>query len=247
VKRLALAALFAGALAPAAAATPPAADRLGAELTPVGAEAAASADGRIPKWDGGLTQPPATFQGPGAHYVDPFPDDRPLYVVTAQNLEQHRAHLTPGQVALFERYPKTYSMPVYATRRTGAFPAFIYEATRANAQRAQLSGSGEAVLGTRDGIPFPLPNNGAEVIWNHRLRYQGEDLARWNVQAPVTASGNYTLARLREEVRFLVHRRGRFGVTLALNELKRLGNLRIAVKAPDIQTSLAALDTMKGR
>ena len=37
------------------------------------------------------------------------------------------------------------------------------------------------------------------------------------------------------------------GVKLALHELKRLGNLRIAVKAPDIQTSLTALETMKGR
>lgn len=37
------------------------------------------------------------------------------------------------------------------------------------------------------------------------------------------------------------------GVKLALHELKRLGNLRIAVKAPDIQTSLMALETMKGR
>ena len=37
------------------------------------------------------------------------------------------------------------------------------------------------------------------------------------------------------------------GVKLALNELHRLGRLHIAVKVPDIQTSLTALDTMKGR
>ena len=37
------------------------------------------------------------------------------------------------------------------------------------------------------------------------------------------------------------------GVKLALYELKRLASLRIAVKAPDIQTSLTALDTLKGR
>jgi len=36
-------------------------------------------------------------------------------------------------------------------------------------------------------------------------------------------------------------------VKLALYELHRLGSLRIAVKAPDIQTSLSALDTLKGR
>lgn len=202
--------LLALCLLPAAALADEAA-RLDGELTPVGAERAANADGSIPAWDGGLTAPPAGYRGPGTRYVDPFPDDRPLYVVTAANLAEHRAHLTPGQVALFERYPATYEMPVYPTRRTGAFPAFIYDETRKNVTRARLSPSGESVLGARDGIPFPLPKSGAEVIWNHRLRYQGEDLARWNVQAPVTASGDYALVRLREEVRFLIHRRGRFG------------------------------------
>lgn len=211
MSRAALALLLAVALGPAAAATPQDAARLGRDLTPVGAQAAGNADGTIPRWDGGLTAPPAGFAGPGSHYVDPFPEDRPLYVVTAENLEQHRARLTPGQMALFAHYPQSYSMPVYPTRRTGAFPAFIYEATRDNALRARLAANGESVLGTRDGIPFPLPASGAEVIWNHRLRYQGEDLARWNVQAPVTASGDYTLVRLLEEVRFLVHRRGALG------------------------------------
>ena len=37
------------------------------------------------------------------------------------------------------------------------------------------------------------------------------------------------------------------GVEAALYELKRLGSLRIAVKAPDIQSSLVALDTLKAR
>ncbi len=37
------------------------------------------------------------------------------------------------------------------------------------------------------------------------------------------------------------------GVEAALYELKRLGSLRIAVKVPDVQTSLAALETLKAR
>ena len=37
------------------------------------------------------------------------------------------------------------------------------------------------------------------------------------------------------------------GVEAAMYELKRLGSLRIAVKAPDIQSSLVALDTLKAR
>jgi hypothetical protein len=199
-------------VATATAATPEEAAKLGAELTPVGAEAAGNAAGTLPPWDGGLTVPPPAFKGPGSRYVDPFAGDRPLYVITAGNLEQYRHLLTPGQLALFAQYPKTYAMPVYPARRSAAFPEFIYAATRRNATAARLASNGESVTGARDGFPFPLPRSGAEVIWNHRLRYQGGDFARWNVQAPVTASGNYTLVRLREEVRFLLHRQGEVGV-----------------------------------
>ena len=39
-----------------AAISPEEADRLGKDLTPVGAEKAANADGSIPEWDGGLTE-----------------------------------------------------------------------------------------------------------------------------------------------------------------------------------------------
>ena len=35
--------------------------RLGQDLTPTGAEQAGNADGSIPAWSGGLTQPPAGY------------------------------------------------------------------------------------------------------------------------------------------------------------------------------------------
>src|SRR5690606_36235137 len=47
--------------------------RLGADLTPLGAERAGNAAGTIPAWTGGVT-PPAGYQ-PGMHHLDPYADD----------------------------------------------------------------------------------------------------------------------------------------------------------------------------
>jgi hypothetical protein len=78
--------------------------RLGKDLTPIGAERAGNADGTIPAWEGGLTQPPAGWT-PQQGYVDPFPDDKPLFTITAQNAAQYAARLTPGMLAMLKKYP----------------------------------------------------------------------------------------------------------------------------------------------
>jgi hypothetical protein len=66
--------------------------RLGAELTPFGAERAGNAAGSIPAWTGGITSPPASYQR-GHHHPDPYADDPVLYAVTAANLERYEAQL----------------------------------------------------------------------------------------------------------------------------------------------------------
>ncbi len=90
-------------------------------------------------------------------------------------------------------------MNVYKTRRTGGAPKFIYEATYRNATAAELGSNGEAVNNGITGIPFPIPQNGQEVIWNHKLRYRGQGGRRTNVQAAVTDTGAYNLSKLRED------------------------------------------------
>src|SRR5688572_23266215 len=112
--------------------------KAGGDLTPVGAERAASKDGTIPAWEGGLTTSPPSYKGTGQRYTDPFPDDKPLFVVSAANLAEHRDKLSAGQVAMLTKYPQTYKMSVFATRRTAAFPNFVYEATAKNALTAEL-------------------------------------------------------------------------------------------------------------
>ena len=60
--------------------------RLGKDLTPVGAERAASKDGSIPEWSGGITTAPAGWKG-GQKRIDPFKDDKPLYSIDATNAD----------------------------------------------------------------------------------------------------------------------------------------------------------------
>ena len=181
---------------------------LNGPLTPMGAEKSGNKDNSIPAWNGGFTQAPPDWKGPGTRLVDPFPNDKPKFTITAQNVAQYKDKLSPGQLALFARYPKTYKMNVYETRRTAGAPKFIYEATYKNAQTAELGSNGEAVVNGITGIPFPIPQNGQEVLWNHKLRYRGQGGRRTNVQAAVTDSGSYNLSKLREDFRIAYSAKG---------------------------------------
>ena len=88
------------------------ANKLGNELTPLGAEKAANADGSIPAWTGGITAAPAGYTV-GDHHPDPFPEDKMLFEITAQNYKEYADFLSEGQIKLFEAYPDTFRMPVY--------------------------------------------------------------------------------------------------------------------------------------
>ena len=166
--------------------TRPDARRIGGRLTEVGAERDANADGTIPEWTGGLVQPPATFKK-GGRLVDPYPQDKPLFTITAANAAQYAAKLSPGHRALLSKY-KDFRMPVYATRRSAAFPPAIYAATQANLGKARLEGS-DALAQARLGFPFPQPQNGVEIMWNHRTRYRGDSFMGVTSQAVVSERG----------------------------------------------------------
>lgn len=167
------------------------ANRLSTDLTPVGATRSANADGSIPEWTGGITTPPAGYQV-GDHHPDPYPDDKILYTITNANLNEYETLLSPGQIKLFETYPDTFKINVYQTRRSASFPQYVYDATVENAKNSSLIAGGNGITGAAIGVPFPIPANGLEVIWNHILRYRGEGIKRQGGQAIPTASGNYT-------------------------------------------------------
>lgn len=170
-------------------------------LTPIGADAAGSADGAIPAWTGGLGRDdwPAGF-AKGKRLQDPFAQDKPLFTITAANSARYRERLSPGHQALLARYP-SYSMPVYPSRRSVAYPGAIYEASQANIGRAKLLGS-DALSGARLGVPFPKPQSGVEIMWNHRTRYRGNSVQAQTTQAVVSPKGDPLYLKQTERVYF---------------------------------------------
>jgi hypothetical protein len=174
--------------------------QLGKTLTPLGAEKAANAAGTIPEWQGGISKPLPGFKETG-HYPDPYAGDKPLFTIDASNMEKYKANLSPGQMALLKKYP-TWKMVVYPTRRSAAFPQKHYDETQANATKVKLAEGGNGIVGTKGGIPFPIPKDGLQVIWNHLTRYRGETYGMNWSQAAVTRDGSYTLVRFEYEYDF---------------------------------------------
>ncbi len=173
--------------------------KLGTTLTPMGAEKAGNAAGTIPAWDGGITKVPAgvNFKA-GGTYPDPFPDDKPLFTITAATADKYKDNLSPGQLAMLKQYP-TYKLPVFQSRRTAAYPEGSYKETRECGAKAKLSTGGNGVVGCVGGTPFPIPKNGNEAIWNHILHYKGDTFAQHWAQAAVTASGDFALVKFEYE------------------------------------------------
>lgn len=173
--------------------------RLGQDLTPLGAEKAANADGSIPAWNNGITSAPAGYK-PGMHHLDPYAEDKVLFTIDKTNVDKYKENLSPGQIALFETYPDTFKMPVYKTHRSASYPQFVYDATKEFAATAELVEGGNGIKNTAIGIPFPIPKSGLEAIWNHLLRYRGQSIERFGGQAAPTASGSYNYVGFDEQL-----------------------------------------------
>jgi hypothetical protein len=152
---------------PAQAASSQEAERLRTDLTPLGAERAANKDGSIPAWTGS----PLARKTPGE---DPFPAEKLLFRIGSKDFERYGDKLPEGAKAMFRRFPD-YRMDIYPAHRSAAFPASVYESVFQNATRAHAAAKGIAygVEGAAGGVPFPIPRNGAEVVWNHLLAYWG--------------------------------------------------------------------------
>lgn len=125
---------------------------------------------------------------------------KPLYVITNNNLAQYEKLLSEGHKAMFKTYPD-YRMLVFPSFRNAFFPEAINKASIANATRATLKGTDE-IEGAELGFPFPIPKTGAEPIWNHKLKFRGSAVRRFNNQAIVKADGDYKISKLVEDVKF---------------------------------------------
>ena len=162
-------------------------------LTPLGAEQAGNSDGSIPAWTGGLTGEVAgaTF---GDVPADPFPGEQPLLRITAKNAAQYADKLSEGTLALLDKYPDSFHLDIYPTHRTAAAPQRVYDNTFANATRCQLTQGGLSVEGCYGGIPFPIPQDGNEVLWNFLLRVEAESIEMGYINMIGNSDGSRTLA-----------------------------------------------------
>lgn len=166
----------------------PAADasKLGSNLTAVGAEKAGNADGSIPAYTGGLTTAPAGFKSGDTLRPDPYASEKPLLVIDGKNVAQYKNQLTAVTVELATRFP-SFRVEVYPTHRSVALPKSVLDNTLKNATGAKSLEGGNAIENVLPGVPFPIPQSGAEAMWNHLLRYQGVAYSTkydsWNVDA----------------------------------------------------------------
>lgn len=157
-----------GAICSSAWAAGPDAGRLARDLTPVGAERAGNRDGSIPVW-----RTDRMSDAEHLAWMNAIAQEEPLYQIDQHNRAQYQHLLSPGLVALFDRYADTFAIPVYRTHRTARQPEWTYENTAKNVADARLMPGGNEMVQAWAGIPFPIPASPQEIMWNHQLRWKG--------------------------------------------------------------------------
>ncbi|NKF23791.1 DUF1329 domain-containing protein [Solimonas marina] len=171
--------------------------QLGKTLTPVGAEKAGNKDGTIPAWEPEPQHGALSGEFPHNDKID---GEKPLFTITKANMAKYADKLTEGHKKLLSMYDD-YKMNVYPTHRLVDWPAKIKEMTIKNATTCSIQGT-DVLDNCTGGFPFPIPKTGAEPIWNHKLKWRGEAVTRYNNQMIVQLNGDYQLTKIIEDVKF---------------------------------------------
>ena len=177
-------------------------------LTPTGGDPNPNEDGTITAWEGGISTPPEGYAGPPDRYPDIFPEDQKLFTIDINNIEEHREKMTIGHQAMMEKYRDTYKMHVYQTRRTLANPQRVYDWIHKNALSAELTNEGNGFTNAAVGVPFPIPKQGVDPVWNHKTRFRTVGGTRFNIQTPVTTNGSFNPSVLKEDFYFWYSEKG---------------------------------------
>lgn len=172
--------------------------KLKSTLTPLGGEKDGNKEGSIPAWDGKATvaASPKVADIPS----QPFPGEKPLLQISAKNMAQYADKLSAGTQALLQKYPDSFRVDVYKTHRTAVAPQSVIENTFKNATRCKTLADGNSVEGCYGGIPFPIPKEGVEVIWNYLLRIEPEATETQFQNFIGTSDGGRTLATQNNQI-----------------------------------------------
>jgi len=173
--------------------------QIGDTLTPIGAEVVGNKAGTIPAWTGGLNSTNTAKSKDSGRPENPFTDEKAAFVITNANLEQYKASLSEGQLAMFKKYAD-YKMPIFKTKRTAAYPTSLYKTIKTNATTAELVDGGNGLKSFSITVPFPIPQNGSEVVWNHLTRYRGGSAKRFSTTIPVQKDGSFTAVKMNDQL-----------------------------------------------
>ncbi|RKE23843.1 uncharacterized protein DUF1329 [Paraburkholderia sp. BL23I1N1] len=156
------------------------------DLTPEGAERAASTDGAVPAYAGKQSPAPGWEWGKVRGDFWKHKDEKPLYSIDASNVDKYANMLSTGQIQLIKQ-KKGYRMDVYPSHRECQLPEVAAENSKANLTTAKLAADGETIqTATFPGVAFPQPKNGAEAILNFTSRYRGEGM-EWPMDYTATS------------------------------------------------------------
>jgi hypothetical protein len=174
VRRLFVALVLTGiVVTDARSVTPEDAAKLGQSLTAVGAEAAGSADGQIPAFAGMSKPLPGWSWGKERFDYWKYKDEKPLYVIDASNVDKYADKLTEGQIQMLKQV-KGYTMPVYPSHRECGVPEEVAANTKAGALKSSIGKDGWSLENaTLPSVPFPVPENGIQAVWNWLMHYNG--------------------------------------------------------------------------
>ncbi|MCG8669052.1 MAG: DUF1329 domain-containing protein [Pseudomonadales bacterium] len=187
-------------------------ERLNKDLTPYGAERAGNKSGTIPEWTGGLlTEDIPKSYVRGMHHPDPFEGSKKRFTITAQNMDQYENVLSAGLIKMLKRYPDTFYIPVYPTKRSASAPRWVYDNIYQNAKTAKLINNGNGIKGAYAGVAFPIPLdangqvNPLKVLWNHITRWRGVFVKRNASEAVVQRNGSFALVTSAQEIDFVYY------------------------------------------
>ena len=182
------------------------ADQLGNNLTYIGAEKSGNAAGTIPEWKGGYSKQEKRLS-------HPYKNEKMLYTIDKNNLNQYRVLLSPGQQALINKYPETYKINVYPSHRSAAYPEDVYAASKRNATSIELNEAGSGLIsgseqGYQKGVPFPIPQSAEEILWNHITRHRGGQIDRIIHRIAPQVNGSYIPYKIWQQMAFASNVKG---------------------------------------
>jgi len=155
-----------------AAATPEQVAKLGGdELTCMGAERAGTESG-VAEYAGKWYKDWPGLSSKHGYEPGPYADEEPLFTITSANVSEHAERLSDGMLGMFEKYPDTFKMNIYPSRRDFRFVDWVCDVVAKNAVEAKILDDGLGVSGTSGAHVFPFPQNGDEAIWNAILPHR---------------------------------------------------------------------------